>query len=183
MEVAAAQAATTRRGSALATDWETAFVGAGVFLSAIGLIFNARELRSSTKSRDVEAMFKLAAEIREMEERLWAAGSPAEQQARLVETFNFLNTCATACGKKLLPKWTQSTMTDYLIKAIANIESVEPLLQKLDAMRTDSTTFVELAEFSRANRPEIDRVRAEIEVLTKLANVNQPAPLAGPNQS
>lgn len=125
-------------------------------------------------------MFRLAAEIREMEERLWAAGSPQEQQARLVEMFNFLNTCATACGKKLLPKWTQTTMADYLIKAIANIESFEPLLQKLDAMRTDSTTFVELADFSRSNRAQIDRVRAEIEVLKKLANAEQSASLAAP---
>ncbi|RWM97677.1 MAG: hypothetical protein EOR86_07570 [Mesorhizobium sp.] len=147
------------------TNWETVFLAAGVFLSAIGLMFNAWELRSSTKSRDVEALFKLAAEIREMEARLRADGSPAEKQARLVETLNFLNTCATACGRRLFPKWTHSEVSEYLVKAIANIESFEPLLTKVDAMRTDSTTFVELAKFSKANRARINRVRAEIQLL------------------
>lgn len=146
-------------------NWEVVFLAAGVFLSAIGLFFTGSELRSSTKSRDVEAMLKVAAEIRELEERLRADCSPEEKHARFVETVNFLNTFATACSKKLFPKWTQNSIADYLIKAIANIESFEPLLKKVDAMRTDGTTFTELAKFSKTHRDRINRVKAEIQLL------------------
>ncbi|TPM41387.1 hypothetical protein [Mesorhizobium sp. B2-3-4] len=149
--------------------WTLIATAASAVASAIALGFNAYELRQNGRSRDAEWLFRFLSEIRE-NERAFLNAPPGDEQGRaLVDYVNFLNSAAGACQKGLLPKHTHAFLTDYLVEAIATIET-EGFAERLERMRTSSSTFIELADFYKSHRRQIERAVAEQRILNAAAD-------------
>lgn len=138
----------------------------GTAIAGAGLCATAYQLYVANRAHDVDWLFRYHGEVREMERRLLATRhDPEAHRIALVELMNLLCICAKACQEKLFPRRTRQFAVEYLIKAIANIQSIEELNAVIDEMLTSSTTFNELANFASKHREEIKCAAAEVAAL------------------
>ncbi|MER9901386.1 hypothetical protein [Mesorhizobium sp. M0130] len=135
-----------------------------MLISAGALVFNALNVRSSAKSKDLEWLFRYLADMRAMEAKLLVGGSEGERQSAFVEFANYLEVCCYAHNERLFPKLTKVMVTDNLVNSIAIIEN-STYAASFDRLLTSTQTFDSLATFRRKHHAPIQRLSSRSRAL------------------
>lgn len=141
--------------------WTEVVPTVALLISAGALIFNALNVRSSAKSKDLEWLFRYLADMRGMEARLLSSATESERRSTFVEFANFLEVCCYAHNKILFPKLTKAMVTDNLVNSIAIIEN-STYAASFERLLTSTQTFDSLATFRRRHSKPISHAQLAI---------------------